>query len=293
MRFTKGRAVVSNLVSTGLIVIVSATLVDQWSDLQGMLPGEQLRQEARGFVQEWRQTHGLLNAAYEKAVTKLRNFMYDLSRWLEHGETIAGMRDPDTSDDIVDQFVCDIDQSVSPQLGDLFGEFEHQAREVPEGKVLAHKAVARRELHPLILCAPFIRRAYVKPLGYAGDYELVRMIVQNRWDGPNTYAKLINKLMLRSGVAEAHRRRIDVLVDYLQDEGHRVARQAQTDRCFSVLNMGCGPAVEVDRFLQKESMPPLPNIDTTGGFQQADAGIRAFGFFCLMAGRLSRTWKSN
>ena len=41
-----GRAVVGQLVSTGLLLIVSATLVDPWSDLIDLTPGPELRERS-------------------------------------------------------------------------------------------------------------------------------------------------------------------------------------------------------------------------------------------------------
>ena len=48
-----GRAVVSNLIATGLMLIVSVTPVDAWSDLSGVEPGKGLREEVGLFVKNW------------------------------------------------------------------------------------------------------------------------------------------------------------------------------------------------------------------------------------------------
>lgn len=38
-----------------------------------------------------------------------------------------------------------------------------------------------------MLCSPFAYRAYHKPLGYAGDYEMVNMIARDPYEGvPST-----------------------------------------------------------------------------------------------------------
>ncbi len=53
-------------------------------------------------------------------------------------------------------------------------------------------------------------------------------------------------------MATAHRNRIDILVEYLS----RLADQAREQRRqFRVLNVACGPAIEVQRFLQTYAEP--------------------------------------
>ena len=243
-----GRAVVGNLVSTGLMLIVSATLVDPWSDLAGLTPGPQLREEVAGFLGDWERNNRRLRPDYELRVGKLRNFLQELSRWLEHGEAVAGIDDAQTPPEMSREFTADVEAVAGPRLDELLLKFDSEAAQVPRDEVEVHKAYARRELHPLILCAPFLHRSYTKPLGYAGDYEMVNMILRDRWEGSNTYARLVNSFFLRNDVAEAHRNRIDRLTAMLEREAGRAAAAGRVCR---VLNIGCGPADEVRRFLQR------------------------------------------
>ncbi len=243
----KGRAVVSNLVSTGLLLLVSVTLVDPWSDLVDLAPGEELRREVAGFVSEWETASQTIEPAYALCVGQLRNFMQELSRWLEHGDSVAGIGHSELPDDHARRYAQDVTESAGPILERLLHAFEHQARQVAEDRLTTHKAMARRELHPLMLCSPFIHRTYTKPLGYAGDYEMVNMILGEPWRGGSTYARLINAAFVHSDVAVAHRHRIDLLQSRLEDEARAAA---QAGRPFRVLNVGCGPAAEVQRFVQ-------------------------------------------
>jgi len=242
-----GRAVVSNLVTTGLMIIVSATLVDPWSDLSNLCPGPELRNEVQGFVDDWNAANKQLMPAYQASVSNVRNFLEELSRWLDHGEIVAGVAAPGASPELVREFTEDVDSTVAPKLDELFGAFEEAARKVPEDEVAIHKAFARREIHPLTMCAPFIHRTYTKPLGFAGDYEMVRMILRDPMEGQNSYAKVVNSVLLRSGTAEAHRNRIVRLTEFLEGEARRVNALG---RPFSVINIGCGPAADVERFLK-------------------------------------------
>ncbi len=244
----EGKAVVTNLVSTGLMLIVSASLVDPWSDIRGLSPGPDLRSEVENFVGQWTETNETLEPGYKDTVTNARNFLQELSRWLEHSETLAGVRDPDAPPEMVEEFVSDVKFAVMPRLDELFGRFEEQCGQLTRKAVATHKAFAQRELHPLVLCAPYIHRTFSKPLGYAGDYEMVNMILRNQHEGTNTFAKVINAYPLQVGTAQAHRNRIAMLVQHLVDETQRVHSK---QRRLRVLNVGCGPASEVEGFVAR------------------------------------------
>jgi extracellular factor (EF) 3-hydroxypalmitic acid methyl ester biosynthesis protein len=115
----------------------------------------------------------------------------------------------------------------------------------------AHRDYMRRQLHPLLLCSPFAHRTFEKPLGYAGDYEMVNMILRNVPEGGSLFAKVVNSWFLDQPPARAHRNRIDYLKGRLVDETARLARKGRPAR---ILNLGCGPAVEVQEFLRESRL---------------------------------------
>ncbi len=244
-----GRAVVSNLVSTGLMLIVSATLVDPWQDIVGLPPGDELEREVREFVEDFERSHGLI-PDYQLSVSNIAGFLSELSRWLNQleAETSTGIR---PGSDAEKELVGTLQRGLSLKINDLFGHFEGVATRVPAEQVVSHRAFAQRELHPLMLAAPFVHRTFTKPLGYAGDYEMVNMILREPIEGPNTYARIVNAFVLSREPAEAHRNRIDFLVDLLRTN----AQRARTEkRKFTVLNIGCGPARETERFMLEDAL---------------------------------------
>lgn len=239
-----GNAVISNLVPTGLMVIASATLLDSWVDLAGLTPRQGLKQELQQSLLEW-ESGSALRPSYQVAVGKARGFLGEMNRWLEQLDFGSGAA---TSPPPLDREVgLEALEALGPKLDELFGEFEHETKGVPADEVAAHKSFARRELHPFILRSPFVHRTYTKPLGYAGDYEMVNMMLRDPMEGPTTYARVVNSWFLRQSVAEAHQNRIEILVERLRSEASRVAER--TLRC---LNVGCGPAVEIERFVARD-----------------------------------------
>ncbi len=241
-----GRGVVSNLVNTGLILIVSATLIDPWVQLSTRFGGEKsmLRHEAEEFVDKW----GLINRIrddYRIAVLSLRTYLTDLNQWLQRLEN-------DNSEEIDTVFstfdgVYSYAHPLLEKLAELNCSFEHVAQQVDPAEVAIHKAFAQRELHPLLMSSPYPYRTFNKPLGYAGDYEMMNMTHRAVPEGPNAYAKLVNTAYTTLPIAQCVRNRVDSLVTYLDDGS---ARAAGEEREFRFVSVGCGPAVEVQRFIR-------------------------------------------
>ena len=242
-----GRAVVSGLVNTGLMLIVSVSLLDPWSELIG-LAGDRdtIRREIGQFVEEW-QSHQQIRPAYQLSVSRLRSFLTALNRWLEHLDFDDVRGDAAA---FKDQMFPDIAEPLVPTLLELFGDFERQAASIPEDERITHMRYAQDDLHPLLMRAPFVHRAYYKPLGYAGDYEMVNMMLRDAREGPTIYAQLINALYLQTGPAQAHRNRINILVDTLREHITRLRKQ-NPGTSPRILNVGCGPAIELQRLIRQ------------------------------------------
>lgn len=247
----QGRAVVTGLLNTGLVLIVSASLVDPWSDLRGLEPGPVLRGFVRDFVTDWNEAASRLQQPFRSAVSSLQNYLEELSRYLEHWETEAGVHESDPNSHRQLDFVLDVDKEVEPRFTDLNAAFEEATLNVPRKDLPIHRAFAQRQLHPLFMSSPFMNRAFNKPLGYAGDFEMVRMMLNEPWEGRNTFAKIVNAAALRHDAPAAHRNRIKLLHQSLKCETQRLlnekASQSDSQR-INIMNLGCGPAVEIEHF---------------------------------------------
>lgn len=242
----QGRAIVSNLVSTGLMLIVSVALIDEWRLLpaSGDSP-DALKADADEFLAAWQEANNL-KPSYQLAIGRIRSFFIDTQRWLEQVQVQLDSQHANRKDKSISDFLEYLISMLSSQALELMDDFEKEAALLEENEVSCHKVYAQRDLHPLIMCAPFLHRTYVKPLGYAGDYEMVNMMLSNAYDGSTLFAKVINAFSRYIGPVVAHRNRIDVLSLYLS----KVAFENSLERRRTkILNIGCGPAIEVQRFL--------------------------------------------
>jgi len=241
-----GKAVVSNLINTGLLLIVSATLVDPW--LEKVKPSDLItvEKEAEQFVDEWGSLSNNVLPEYQLAVNKMRSFLTDVSRWVRQfdGFNIGAV---ETNEDLITK----ISQPLILKLTDLILKFEIEAKKVDASQIGVCKRFAQQELHPLVMQSPFGHRTFSKPLGYAGDYEMVNMMLRSPFEGETTYAKLLNLFLVGTGPAEAHRNRIDILIDKIRRTAFKAASE---NRRAQIFNFACGPAAEIQRFIETESI---------------------------------------
>ena len=239
-----GRATVNNLVNTGLLLIVSAALKDPWvENFSNLVDDQGFHQEAAEFVSRWTDSNSLVED-YRIAVGDLRSFLVELNQWLEqlrvNGEP-SNLSAFESCDRLL-EFASPLYQ----RLEKLHRQFEGAAALVPQDVLGPHKRFFQREIHPLVMRAPFLHRTYTKPLGYAGDYEMMNMIHRLDPQGPNAYAKIINTAYVRLPIALCVINRVATLERHIQS----AVEGASGERPVRILSVGCGPAIEVERFVR-------------------------------------------
>ena len=256
-----GKAVVRNLLNTGpAVVVCEATLNENsWSYLDvSTLNGSphKWEKEYHDFCADW-QKHYQIRQEFKLMVADMHTYFTNLRIWLDHVELgIRAMPAADRQDREI-EIATQLGGPTAATFTALFERFEEAVREVPEELQAAHQNYVIRQLHPLLLCSPFLHRCFYKPLGYAGDYEMVNMILRNPYEGNSLYARVVNYWFIKQPPAEAHRNRIDYLTRKLMETTAQAARGGRVARTLSV---GCGPAQEVQRFLAKYEISNLAQI---------------------------------
>jgi extracellular factor (EF) 3-hydroxypalmitic acid methyl ester biosynthesis protein len=248
-----GRAVISNAVNTGIMLVCEATLDDSWLDVDlfsSVTTPNRLREEFGEFIKEWHKIDRI-HIGFKAAVADLQTMLMDLRRWLEQVE--LGIRSEPTGDrNLLERSVIvELQEPILPTVNSWFSKFDDVSESIGDEFRGVHRAFARRLLHPLVLCAPFVYRTYHKPLGYAGDYEMVNMILRDPYEGGSLFAKIVNVCFLKNPPAEAHRNRIVYLTGRLEEETRRVQAAGRRARIF---NLGCGPSKEVRDFMRQHEI---------------------------------------
>lgn len=248
-----GRAVISNLINTGNILICEAELDESWMDFDVVclgLAAKDLPVRYKEFVHHWQNSYKV-NADFKLWVADVQTFLLDLRLWCDQIE--LGIRSTPAGDrlELEREVVAGLAPGLIASLNTLFEKFEQIASKIEAALEPAHHAYLKRHLHPLVLCSPFAYRTFHKPLGYAGDYEMVNMLLRDPAEGSSVFAKLLNSWFIAQPPAQAHRNRLGYLKNKLVDE---TLRAAKPDRPASIFNLGCGPAGEVQNFMAESAL---------------------------------------
>jgi len=248
-----GRAVIKDLVNTGLMLVCEAALEDSWLDVDLSMAAKEkgaLRAQFNEFFQSWQKLYKIL-PEYKVVIADMQTFLMDLRLWTEQLE--LGIRSSPSGDrmDLEREIIEDISPPILSAIDFLFEKFEEVAEKIDPASRPIHAAFMKRQLHPSVLCSPFAYRTFSKPLGYAGDYEMVNMLVRETYEGGSLFARIVNLWFVRQPPAEAHRQRLKYLVQKQFEETARVVGEGRTARIFSV---ACGPAVEVQQFLTEKEV---------------------------------------
>jgi extracellular factor (EF) 3-hydroxypalmitic acid methyl ester biosynthesis protein len=247
-----GRAVIGSAVNTGSVILCEAKLQEDGFSIASFQPAgaPSLARDSFGdFLRQWQKVYRVV-PEFKVVVADMQTFLADLRLWLDQVE--LEIRSMPTGDRVEAESRAsrELGAAMVPAFNAMHERLEEVSESVEEELRPVHQNFAKRQLHPLMLCAPFAYRTFQKPLGYAGDYEMVNMIVRDPCEGASLYAKIVNTWFLRQWPAEAHRNRIGHLSQLLTAESRRVAQGGKPLR---VLNLGCGPAREIQDFMTRDS----------------------------------------
>jgi extracellular factor (EF) 3-hydroxypalmitic acid methyl ester biosynthesis protein len=248
-----GRAVVSGLINTGSMLVCEAKLEEAGFRVASFAPdGESgpLHEGFKAFLGQWQKLYRVL-PEFKVVVADMQTFLADLRLWLDQVELEIRAAPAGSRLEMEQRAVREIGRDMVPAFDAMHERLESVSEGIEAELRPVHQNFAKRQLHPLVLCSPFAYRTYHKPLGYAGDYEMVDMLLRDPYEGSSLFAKVVNLWFWSQWPARAHRNRIQHLKGLLKEEARRTARQGRPLR---VLNLGCGPAREVQEFLAEEPL---------------------------------------
>lgn len=244
-----GRAVVCNMMDTGTKVLCEATLNEShWTNLNFALASRQANgftKEIKTFIHEWQKLYKV-TPEFKIIIADMQIFFHDLRLWLEKIELGIQSAPAIERAKLERETLKQLEPTIAPMIHNLFERFETVCRGIDADLAPTHRAFCHRQLHPFLLCAPFMHRIYSKPLGYAGDYEMIDMIMRNDYEGRSLFAKLLHSYIIDQAPARSVRNRGAYFTRKFVEETCRVSNLGRTAKFFS---LGCGPAREVQNFL--------------------------------------------
>ena len=105
-----------------------------------------------------------------------------------------------------------------------------------------------KEIFPYFMRSRFGERAYYKPKGYAGDFNMMEMLYANQPEGDGKIGRLIDGWLLETPAARAIRGRRILLKEKLAEFCQSMEK---TEETINIMNLACGPNRELFDFLSQ------------------------------------------
>lgn len=241
------RAVVVNL-TKGTALRLGLRLTSGLFDLGAL----QLRDAASielllGHLGHQRVERELLPASWRAAVADLAQLLKRTRDFFEALDQSLGHRaQPDAHEQAL---FAELFETWGPQYHGMLRDLHEQTAPLSSEARKRGLDYAGHLLLPLLHDGPIHRRAYDKPQGYAGDFELMRLFFATHMEGDDLYARFLHFVgqrypMSRTVVARERAMR------------EAVRSRIATGRPVRVLSLACGPALELHNVLSE-----LPSVE--------------------------------
>jgi extracellular factor (EF) 3-hydroxypalmitic acid methyl ester biosynthesis protein len=203
----------------------------------------------RSAHQRWsRAQESLLSTSIDAGVrrwaTELAGFLETTQRFLDREETDLAAADLATQEATADELLNAVTPDIIARMNASALELRDLAVNIRPGAEAEHRAFVQARLNHYMEAAPFIWRAKHKPLGYAGDYEMMNMLYRDHREGATLFGKALNVWATQQPAARANINRID----YIGAKIKSAVDKAASGRV-RIASIGCGPAREVFAFL--------------------------------------------
>lgn len=141
-----------------------------------------------------------------------------------------------------------IGNHLSQQFPMMYEGLRGQLLGLSSDRLRASIEYFRDKLKHLIYKSPLADRAFKKPLGYAGDYQMMNIVYDNQNGGNSLFAKCIHRYFIDVPATRAVRNRARFLKERLAQR----LRKAGKNELVKILSVASGPAKEIEILMQEE-----------------------------------------
>ena len=108
-----------------------------------------------------------------------------------------------------------------------------------------HREFFQERLNEFFMKSNLFIRAYTKPLGYAGDYEMMNIIYRNSFEGEDIFSQVMTKIDCEGAASRAVRNRRE----YFCNKIDLLHKNTSDDQTIKIVSIACGPCLEIFDFL--------------------------------------------
>ncbi|MCK5221758.1 MAG: hypothetical protein KAR14_09265, partial [Candidatus Aminicenantes bacterium] len=182
---------------------------------------------------------------YKALICDWRLYLSNLKNILDYEEKFHNLK----TGTEMELFLQSIEEEVLNDQNNFIARLNKIADKVPESENLDYKKYFRKNLIQFIKTSPLAASIIDRDNGYPGDFETIKQFFVNPYSGDSLFGKLMNKFIYSTDAVQAHQRRIQYLYDQL------CSLYEKSEKEFSFLLFGSGPAEEVLRFVERNDFP--------------------------------------
>jgi extracellular factor (EF) 3-hydroxypalmitic acid methyl ester biosynthesis protein len=248
----QGSATVKRVAARADDLVVGVELESEGIDL-----GELYRRGTRqSFAERWQVVnraaqHPDMSPEFKAWVSDLHAYLEATQIFLRGEEQALRSEDRLAQKQALHQYLDEVGPQLVEHLNQASAELGRLVKDLSEEEHAIHRAYFRMNVLHLLLHSPLLRRSYEKPLGYAGDYEMMNMLYRDHAEGESLFGQALNLYAAQEGAARANINRIE----YLGGRIREAVAAHPTGPRLRIASIGCGPAREIGALL--ESSPEL------------------------------------
>lgn len=179
-------------------------------------------------------------------LAELASFLETAKSFLDREEASMTSWDQHSRQTVSDELIDAVSGDIIKRLNAAGAELGTLVAELPKEHSSHYHAFVEAQVGRYFDCSPFVQRAKKKPLGYAGDFEMMNMLYRDHREGATLFGKAMNVYATQQPSARANINRIE----YLGDKIKHAIDQRPEGRV-RIASIGCGPAQEIFAFLSK------------------------------------------
>lgn len=174
------------------------------------------------------------------------NLTYDLNVYKKLFDSLDSQycEEPDDVRESIQNAIFNTEgQKFMRFLDEKLDELKNTISDFSKEEHQRHGFYFRKQLWNFLLSYPFAAQCNLKPRGYPGDSEIMRMIYYDDYQGDSTFAKLMHKHGAEQSGSQSVRNRIELIANLLNNvcDNNGFSPQQKME----VLSVGCGPAFEI------------------------------------------------
>lgn len=201
--------------------------------------------------EERKDPEACLSPLFAASVMELRCFLSEMKQRLDAEEARVSDGNPDQRLRLEREALDAVESRATEYINRCIARMTDVVRHFTPQEHQFHRIFFQRHLHSFLLLSPFVKRAYLKPLGIPGDYEMMNMLYGDHDQGETLFARLINRYSCRVTAARAVTGRVPYMLGKLNSTLGRVLKEKDT---VSVMSVGCGPAKEIQELIRTNRM---------------------------------------